>query len=317
MTDPRTADLRVVFFGTPRFALPSLRALAAGTSVAAVVAQPDRPAGRGRKMASPPVADAARAMGLRLMQPESLRAAHVVDDLQALRPDLLVAAAYGRIIPRAVLDLPRLAGINVHPSLLPAYRGASPIQAAVAEGEATTGVTIVHLADDLDAGDIILQREIAIDPEETAGDLERRLAEAGADLLIEAVRLIARGDAPRLPQDHHRATYTGKVSKRDGAVQWDRPAQAIVNHVRAMSPWPCAYASWRGGTLRIWRARAVIGQGIPGEVLAAGEDGIVVAAGQAAVALLEVQAEGGRRMSAAEFLRGHTIRAGERFSRQI
>lgn len=312
MTDPQIAGLRVIFLGTPGFALPSLRALAAATTIAAVVTQPDRPAGRGRKVTPPPVAEAARALGLPVMQPESLRPAHVVDALRALRIDLLVVVAYGRIIPRAVLDLPRLAGINVHPSLLPAYRGASPVQAAIADGAPVTGVTIIHLADELDAGDIILQREVPIGPEETAGELEPRLADAGADLLVEAVRLIARGEAPRVPQDHNRATYVGKVSKEDGRVMWDRPAPAIVNQVRAMNPWPCAYTSWREGTLRIWTARTAPGQGTPGEVLVAGGEGIVVASGQDAVVLLDVQAEGGRRMRAGEFLRGHAVRAGDR-----
>lgn len=312
MTDPLIAGLRVIFLGTPGFALPSLRALAAATTITAVVTQPDRPAGRGRKVTPPPVAEAARALGLPVMQPESLRPAHVVDALRALRPDLLVVVAYGRIIPRAVLDLPLLAGINVHPSLLPAYRGASPIQAAIADGAPVTGVTIMHLADDLDAGDIILQREVPIGPEDTAGDLEPRLADAGADLLIEAVRLIARGEAPRRQQDHSRATYVGKVSKQDGEIKWNRRAVEIVNHVRAMNPWPCAYTSWHGSTLRIWRARTAHGRGEPGEVLAAGREGIVVASGQDAVALLEVQAAGGRRMRADEFLRGHAVRAGDR-----
>jgi methionyl-tRNA formyltransferase len=312
MTDSQIAGLRVVFFGTPAFALPSLRALAAASTIAAVVTQPDRPAGRGRKMMPPPVAQAARALGLPVMQPESLHLTHVVDALRGLHPDLLVGVAYGRIIPRAVLDLPRLAGINVHPSLLPAYRGASPIQAAIADGATVTGVTIMHLADDLDAGDIILQREMSIGPAETAGELEARLADAGADLLVEGVRLIARGEAPRRPQDHSRVTYVGKVSKEGGRVMWDRPAPAIVNQVRAMNPWPCAYTAWREGTLRIWTARTVPGQGAPGEVLAAGREGIVVASGRDAVVLLEVQAEGGRRMPAGEFLRGHSVRAGDR-----
>jgi methionyl-tRNA formyltransferase len=312
MTDCQAASLRVVFLGTPEFAVPSLRALAAASTIIAVVTQPDRPAGRGRRLTAPPVAKAARARGLVVMQPESLRAAPVQADLRALQPDLLVVVAYGRIIPPAVLALPRLGGINAHPSLLPAYRGASPIPAVIAAGEAVTGVTIMYLSDELDAGDIILQRETGIGPEETAGELEARLAGLGAELLVEAVELLARGAAPRIPQDHARATYVGKVSKADGKIDWNRPAGDLVNQVRAMNPWPCAYTTWRGGTLRVWRARVGTGQGSPGEVLDAGRAGITVAADEGAVVLLEVQAEGGRRLRAGEFLRGHPMQAGER-----
>ncbi|MDR7523646.1 MAG: methionyl-tRNA formyltransferase, partial [Armatimonadota bacterium] len=253
MTPSQTSSLRVVFLGTPAFAIPSLRTLARTTSVVAVVTQPDRPAGRGRTLTPPPVAVAARALGLPVWQPESLRGAAVQADLAAVRPDLLVTVAYGKIIPPAVLALPPLGAVNLHPSLLPAYRGASPIQRAIADGETVTGVTVMYVSEDLDAGDIVLQREVPIAPEETAGDLEARLAEEGAALLAEAVALIAQGRAPRRPQDHTRATYTKKLAKSDGEIAWGRPAHEIVNHVRAMNPWPCAYTTWRGGLLKVWR----------------------------------------------------------------
>jgi methionyl-tRNA formyltransferase len=311
MTGPRTG-LRVVVLGTPAFAVPSLRALARTATIVAVVTQPDRPAGRGQRLVPPPVAEAARALGLTVLQPETLRDPTVQGEIASLRPDLLVAVAYGRLIPPAVLTVPPLGGINVHPSLLPRYRGASPIQAAIRDGATITGVTIMYLTNDLDAGDIILQRDVPIGPEETAGELEARLADIGAALLAEAVALIARGDAPRRPQDHAAATYAGKITKADGQIIWDRPAPEIVNHVRAMNPWPCAFTTWPAGTLRIWRARAVEGTGAAGQVLAAGDADLVVAAGPGAVALLEVQAEGGRRMTAREFLRGHTLHPGTR-----
>ena len=313
MTEGEASTLRVIFLGTPSFALPSLGAIAAATALVAVVTQPDRPAGRGRVLTPPPVAVAARNLGVRLLQPDRLRDLAVVADLAALKPDLLVTVAYGRIIPPTVLALPRLGGINLHPSLLPAYRGASPIQRAIVDGATTTGITIMYLASELDAGDIILQRELPIGPEETAGELEARLAEEGAAVLVEAVRLIARGKAPHRPQDHARATYAGKIAKADGELTWERPARDLVNLVRAMNPWPCAYTIWRGGLLRVWRARAGEGQGPPGQVLAAGEGGITVAAGEGAVVLLEVQPEGGRRMLAGDFRRGHRIQPGERF----
>jgi len=306
------AGVRVLFLGTPVFALPSLQAVAQAAKVVAVVTQPDRPAGRGRRVLSPPVAVEARELGLPLLQPDRIRTPATMEELAALRPDLLVTVAYGRIIPRALLDLPPLGAINLHPSLLPAYRGASPIQRAIADGNTTTGITIAHMTDDLDAGDIILQREVPIHPDETAGDLEARLAREGAALLVEAVRLIVRGEAPRHSQDHTRATYVGRLKKEDGALEWSRPARELVNLIRAMNPWPSAYTTWRGRTLKVWRARPGQGSGLPGEMLAADQEGMTVAAGEGAVVLQEVQLEGGRRMSAEAFFIGHPVRPGER-----
>lgn len=317
MTVGEMVSLRVVFLGTPTFALPSLHAIARTTTVVGVVTQPDRPSGRGLVQVAPPVAVAAREMGLVLLQPESLRSAEALAELSALRPDLLVTVAYGRLVPGAVLVLPPMGCINLHPSLLPEYRGASPIQRAIADGATATGITVMYLSDELDAGDIILQRPVAIGPEETAGELEAVLAEEGAALLLEAVGQIARGEARRRAQDHARATYAGKLSKADGAIQWARPAQTLVNLVRAMNPWPCAHTTWRGGVLKVWRAHVTDGQGLPGQVLEAGEDGITVAAGEGAVALIEVQPEGGRRMPAAAFARGHRVAAGDRLGESV
>jgi methionyl-tRNA formyltransferase len=249
-------------------------------------------------------------MGLRLLQPESLRATAIQAEMSALRPDLLVVAAYGRIVPPAVLTTARMGGINLHPSLLPAYRGAAPIQRAIADGATTTGVSVIYLSDEMDAGDVILQRPVAIGPDETAGELEARLADLGAQMLVEAATLIARGTAPRIPQDHSRATYSGKISKADGRLDWSRPARELVNLVRAMNPWPCAFTTWEGSVVRVWRARPGSGNGMPGRVLSVDEEGIVVAAGEGAVVLLEIQPEGRRRMSSGEFLRGHALRAG-------
>lgn len=316
MTNPDVAGLRVILLGTPEFAVPSLEALSAAATVAGVVTQPDRPAGRGRKVIAPPVAVAARSLGLPVLQPETLRDGSTQAALAALRPDLIAVVAYGRLIPPAVLVLPPLGAINVHPSLLPLYRGASPIQAAIRDGASVTGVTVLHVVDEMDAGDIILQREVPIGPEETAGDLETRLAGVGAGLLMEAVRLLARGTAPRRAQDHTRATYVAKVSKADGEVRWNRSAQEIVNQIRAMNPWPCAFTTWPGGVLRVWRARVAESTGPAGAVLTVGDAGITVAAGDGAVQLLEVQAEGGRRMAAGEFLRGHPVREGQRLGRR-
>lgn len=316
MTGPRTA-LRVIFLGTPEFALPSLKAVAETTTLVAVVTQPDRPAGRGRKLTTPPVAAEAGRLGIPVLQPRTLKDPAVIGALAAYRPDLLVTVAYGRIIPPAVIALPRLGCVNLHPSLLPLYRGASPIQRAVADGATTTGVTVLYMTEELDAGDVILQREVAVGAEETAGELEERLAHEGAALLREAIDLIARGAAPRHPQDHARATYVGRLAKEDGRIDWGQPADAIVNIVRAMHPWPSAYTTWRGTLLKVWRARRGDGAGTPGEVVAVEPDRITVAAGRGAVDLLEVQPEGGRRMTTAEFLRGHALRKGERLGTTI
>jgi len=318
-----TADLRLIFTGSPEFAVPSLRALARTGRVVMVLTQPDRPAGRGRLLAAPPIARAARELGLPLLQPAGLRRPGVIETLRPLLPDLLVTVAYGRIIPPDLLALPRLGAINAHPSLLPAYRGASPIQRAIADGQGETGVTILYQTEDLDAGDIILQERVRIGPEETAGELERRLADLSARLLVDAVGLIAAGRAPRRPQDHAAASYVGKLTKEDGRIDWRRPAEEIANLVRAMDPWPSAYTLRGGRLLKVWRARALVeGQGKaakPGTVVFVSESQsplrgeIQVATGRGVLQVLEVQPEGGRRMNAPEFARGYRVRPGERW----
>jgi len=305
----------VVFLGTPEFAVPSLEALLDETDVVAVITQPDRPKGRGRQVASPPVAEVAKAKGLRLLQPPRLKSAEIIETLRALAPDVHVTVAYGRIIPREVLEIPRLGSINVHPSLLPKYRGASPIEAAILHGETETGVTIMYQSMDLDAGDLILQRRVPVDPDDTARTLEARLARVGADALVEALRLLAAGRAPRIPQDHAAATYAGKLEKEHGRIDWRKPARDVVNLIRAVDPWPSAYTSHRGRLLKVWRAAAVDhGEGAePGAVLDVREGGgILVASGQGAVRLLEVQPEDRRRMSADDYARGARLRPGER-----
>ena len=307
--------LRVVFLGTPEFAVPSLEALLDETDVVAVITQPDRPKGRGRQVASPPVAEVAKAKGLRLLQPPRLKSAEIIETLRALAPDVHVTVAYGRIIPREVLEIPRLGSINVHPSLLPKYRGASPIEAAILHGETETGVTVMYQSMDLDAGDLILQRRVPVDPDDTARTLEARLARVGADALVEALRLVAAGRAHRIPQDHAAATYAGKLEKGHGRIDWRKPARDVVNLIRAVDPWPSAYTSHRGRLLKVWRAAAVDhGEDAePGAVLDVREGGgILVASGQGAVRLLEVQPEDRRRMSADDYARGARLRPGER-----
>lgn len=307
--------LRTVFLGTPEFAVPSLRALLTSVDVLAVVSQPDRPQGRGRQVAPPPVARVARELGLRLLQPARLRDPTVVQSLRALQPEIIVTVASGKIIPPEILSLPPLGCINLHPSLLPKYRGASPIQAAIADGMAETGVTIMYQSEELDAGDIILQRRVPIEPEDTAHTLGARLAEVGAQALVEALRLIAEGKAPRIPQDPSQATYVGKLKKEDGRIDWTRPAAALVNFVRAIDPWPSAYTRHHGKLLKIWKCRAVptAGTVAPGTVIEIRQgEGFVVAAGDGALLVRDVQPEGGRRMTAAEYARGSRMQVGER-----
>jgi methionyl-tRNA formyltransferase len=309
--------LRVVFLGTPEFAVPSLVALHREADVVAVITQPDRPKGRGRRVSPPPVAEAAASFGLRVLQPPRLRTADVVAALRGLTPDVHVTVAYGKIIPRDVLEIPPLGSINLHPSLLPRYRGASPIASAILNGDTETGVTVMYMSMELDAGDLILQRRVAIPPEDTTRTLEQRLAHAGADALLEALRLIAAGAAPRMPQDHAAATFTTKLEKEHGRIDWTAPAPRLVNLVRAMDPWPSAYTTHRGRFLKVWKAAAV-GDSRPAEPGTVLEvrlgEGIVVATGRGALRLLEVQPEDKRRMSGDDYARGARLTPGERLA---
>ncbi len=309
--------LRAVFLGTPDFAVPSLRALVDDVDLLAVVTQPDRPQGRGRQVAPPPVAEIARRLGLRVLQPARLRDPSVIETLRALKPDIIVTVAYGKIIPPQILALPPLGCINVHPSLLPKYRGASPIQAAIADGERETGVTIMYQSEALDAGDIILQRRVPIAPEDTAQTLEARLADAGTAALVEALRLIAAGSAPRVPQDESKASYVGKLTKDDGRIDWTRSATVLANFIRAMDPWPSAYTWHRGRLVKIWQGTAVqgptAGDATPGTVVEIRRgEGFVVSTGTGALLVSDVQPEGRRRMTADEYARGARLGVGER-----
>ena len=310
--------MRVVFFGTPAFAVPSLDAVLAESEIVAVVTRPDRPRGRGLAVEPSPVASAAHQYALDVRKPESLRDPAVVQALLALSPDLLVAVAYGRFLPARLLAMPPLGGINLHPSLLPRYRGAAPIPRAVEAGESETGVTVLHLSDEMDAGDLILQRPVPIDPDDTSRMLEPRLAREGAALLAEAVRLLDAGRAPRRPQDSALATFAPKLTREEALIRWGEPAARIVNRIRAFDPWPVAYTLRGGEALRVWRASALPrspggARSAPGTVLAVPQPpnaALLVAAGDGVVALHEVQPASGRRMSAADYVRGRPLPAG-------
>ena len=311
---------RIVFMGTPDFAVPSLDALvAAGLAPVAVVTVPDKPAGRGQKVRASAVKEAAERHGLPVMQPASLGDPAVAGDLRALAPDVFAVVAF-RILPPEVFEIPRLGAFNLHGSLLPAYRGAAPITRALMDGVAETGVTTFFLQRTVDTGAIILQRRIAVGPDDTAGDVHDRLADVGAQAVVETVRLIAAGTAQAQPQDDARASAAPKVFRDDARVDWARPARAVHDHVRALSPVPGAWTEWRPAgadqpeTLKVLRTRlasdapasdapAVSASTAPGTVSVV--DGrLAVACGEGAVWVLEVQRQGKRRMVAADFLNG-------------
>lgn len=276
--------------------------------------QPDRPAGRGRRLTPPPVAVRARELGLLVLQPERLR--DVREELVRLGPEIGVVVAYGKFIPRWLLDLPPYGVINVHPSLLPRYRGAAPIARAILNGETKTGVTVIRLTEALDAGPILAQEAVPIEPTDTAGTLEARLSELAAHLLLRTLEGITSGTIEPRPQDEEQATYFGKLTKEDGRIRWTDPADRIERHVRAMAPWPGAFTTRRGQLLKVWRARVwdeAVPQATerPGTVLRITPGGFVVATGRGALEILDVQPAGGRRMPADAYVRGHGLQPGE------
>jgi methionyl-tRNA formyltransferase len=297
--------VRTVFLGSPPFATPILERLVRGQErPVAVVTQPERPSGRGRRVAPSPLAELARAHGLELLTPEKATDPAFLARLRALAPDALLVVAYGKLLRPELLAIPRLASLNVHPSLLPRHRGATPIPAALLAGDAVTGVTIQKVAEELDAGDVLCAVETPIGPEENAGELAQRLAALSGELAERALALVASGRAVYTPQDPARATYCAKLEKEDGLLVWSRPADELARHVRAMTPWPGARAVLPDGDeLAVLRAAATAGAGAPGEVLEAGRR-FVVACGAGALELLSVQPAGKRPMAGDEFLRG-------------
>lgn len=312
--------MRVLFIGTGEIGLPSLEwLLACGRhEVVAVVTQPDKPVGRKQHLTPPQTKLRALAANVPVLQPLKIR--HAADELRALQPDVAVVVAYGQILPRAVLDVPRLGCLNIHASLLPKYRGAAPIQAAIREGDRETGVTIMFMDEGLDTGDILLTKPLAIASGETGGTLHDRLSLAAPAALEEALDLLAAGRAPRTPQDNAAATHIGKLTREHGRLDWSRAAVELERLVRAYDPWPGTFttlclADGRTATLKVRRARAMAAEACPapGTVVSAdGARGLLVSTATGLLALDEVQLEGSRRMAAEEFLRGHPLEAGER-----
>jgi methionyl-tRNA formyltransferase len=302
MTEP----LRVVFAGTPEFAVPAFEAcLASGAEVVAAYTQPDRPAGRGRKLAASPVKQAALAAGVTVEQPDTLRDKGARARLASLAPDLLVVVAYGLILPKSVLALPRLGCWNVHASLLPRWRGAAPIQRAILAGDAETGVQLMQMEAGLDTGPVLLERRTPIAPDETGGSLHDRLAALGAELLAEGLARVQRGEAlAAKPQSGDGVTYAHKIDKAEARLDWNDSALALERKVRAFDPWPVAEAVVDGERLRIWSAIAEAGgiDGVPGEVVAGDRDSLAVATGAGVLRILELQRDGGRRMPVRDWL---------------
>ena len=315
--------VRIAFFGTPAFAVPTLQALLASPHpVVAAVTQPDRPRGRGRRVAESPVKQLAAANGLPVLQPERMKDPAFMDALEALAPDLGVVAAYGRLLPDALLALPRLGMINVHPSLLPKYRGAAPVHRAVMAGDTETGVTIIRLVKEMDAGPMLRRTALPIAADDTSATLDRKLAELGAGELLRAVDDLDRGRAVEQEQDHARATFAPRLTREDGAMDWNRPARDLHNQVRGLHPWPRASSRLDGARYLIHRTAPAgppdadpdTAAASPGQVIAAAGDRLVVAAGAGtALAILEIQPEGGRPLPVRAFLAGHPIAPGASF----
>ena len=295
--------LRIVFAGTPDFALASLRALVeSGHRPVAVLTQPDRPSGRGRRLAASPVKEYALAEGLSVLQPATLKDADIVAELKGLEPDLLVVAAYGLLLPQAVLDIPRIDSVNVHASLLPRWRGAAPVQAAILAGDAETGICLMRMEAGLDTGPVYARAAIPILEDATAGDIHDQLAKLGGELLVDSLEAIAAGEINAEPQDDTLATYAAKIRPADAVLDWARPAVELHRRIRAYNPVPGARFEFAGETIKAWRA--VLGQraeGPPGRVAAVSRGGIEVACGEGSLLLTELQRPGRKRVTAAEF----------------
>ncbi|MFV1994388.1 MAG: methionyl-tRNA formyltransferase [Verrucomicrobiales bacterium] len=323
----------IVYMGTGEIGIPTLESLLENSehALAGVYTQPDRPAGRSRALTAPAIKELAQSRGIPVFQPEKIRDPEALEELRALEPEVIVVFAYGQILPREILETPSLACINLHASLLPRHRGAAPIQAAIAEGDSETGITIIYVGEELDAGDILLAEPFAIDPGETGQSLHDRFARKSPAALERALELLGQGSAPRTPQDHHRATHCPKLSKGDGRIDWNRSAAEIERGLRAYHPWPGTTTCWRPAgeedatVLKLFPPAqpaddAGLGGGAanlpttpPGTVLEAAEGGIVVGTGDLPLRIHELQQGGRRRMSAGDFLRGAKLSPGDRF----
>lgn len=319
--------LRVIFFGTPDFAVPSLNALIADDiNIVSVVTRPDRPKGRGRRMAPPPVKKTAESSGIAILQPDKIRGEDFMAKIKALEPDLFVVAAYGRILPGTLLHIPRFGTINVHPSLLPKYRGAAPIQWTLIRGETETGVTIIQMDEGEDTGDILISEKISIQTHEsnsgtmetveTAGTLSVKLSELGGRLLVQTIDLIREKKLKPCKQDENSATHAPMLKKKDGEIDWTKSAHDIGCLIRGLDPWPTAYTTLAEKKLKLFSPLVIptqVTKQTPGELCKADTDGLLIATGKDYLLIREVQREGSKRMEAGTFLRGCRLETGLKF----
>ncbi|UPU35414.1 methionyl-tRNA formyltransferase [Geomonas paludis] len=303
--------LRIIFMGTPEFACPTLRTLIErGENVVAVVTQPDRPKGRGQQTLPPPVKVLAEQHGITVLQPVKVRLPESIEQIRALEPDLIVVVAFGQILPKALLDIPKHGCINVHASLLPRYRGAAPLNWCIINGETETGVTTMMMDVGLDTGDMLLKSATPIDPDEDTQSLHDRMSQLGAELLAQTLDRLVAGELTPEKQDDALTCYAPMMKKEDGLIDWTRSAQDINNQVRGMTPWPGAFSFLDDKLLKVYKVQTASGAGNPGEVVAAGRDGIEVACGEGSLLIRELQLEGKKRMSAGDFLAGYKVPAG-------
>ncbi len=305
---------KIVFMGTPAFSAPILRMLVEeGYDVISVVTQPDRPVGRKKVLTPTPVKEEALRLGLPIYQPEKLKNPEELQYVLDLEPDLIITAAFGQILPSAVLEAPKLGAINVHASLLPAYRGGAPIHQAIIDGQPETGVTIMYMVDRLDAGDIISQTVVPIESTDDTGTMFDKLSMAGMELLKETLPSIIDGTNSREQQDEEKVTYARNISREQERIDWSKSADSISNQVRGLHPWPVAFTTYNEQNMKIWKAAATEStkSGKPGEVLELGDDALIVQTGEGVLAITELQPAGKKRMSAADYLKGPKIQVGD------
>lgn len=307
--------MKIVYMGTPDFSVGPLKALIeAGHEISLVVCQPDRPKGRSKEPSPCPVKECALEYGLKVFQPERIKRAEAVEELKKYPADVFVVAAFGQILSKEILDMPRFGCLNIHASLLPQYRGAAPIQYAVINGDEKSGVTIMQMDEGIDTGDILLQREVAIDADETGGSLFDKLSVLGSELITEALSALETGSLSPVKQDGSKATHVGMLTKEDGRINWFRSAQEIERLIRGTDPWPGAYTSLHSKVLKIWKAEVADAEedkGAQGMVVGVDKDSFLVACGRGVLKIKELQIEGRKRMSCADFLRGVRIETGE------
>lgn len=305
--------MRVLFMGTPDFAVPTLEALIREHDVIGVFTQPDKPRGRGKAVSFSPVKEVAVKHDIPVYQPVKVREASVVDEIRSMKPDVIVVVAFGQILPESILNIPPYGCINVHASLLPRYRGAAPIQWAVIDGEKETGVTTMYMAKGLDTGDMILKESIILDPKETGESLHDKLCVMGGPLILKTLEQIERGTAPRIPQEDALSCYAHMLTKELGCIDWTKDATSIERLIRGLNSWPSAYTTWNGKTLKIWDSEVTEGrEAIPGTVIAKDKTSFTVSCGQGALKVLEVQLQGKKRMTTQAFLVGNHVETGMR-----